>query len=667
MPIKKLLSIVSVLAGLLAGSSLQAADPAWDFEHHGEITFGYRFTDVRGYTPKFEELFNLKKGFRVEDISVRGDARERASAFSDAYALTATGLGGDPFTTAQLTTGKSGVYDVRATWRQSRYYWNRNDDTTLPVISASPSLSTGLTGNHDWTTVRKLGSIDLTLHATRNLRFTVDIARTSTDGPTRTTRTLDYLNAPNYWHSFARANSYVLDAPLEDHTYRFAGGVDYTWRLWDFHYVTGYQSFTENVNLSPVTPGETSINPATLSQSEPLNALAWSQMRKLITPVSEFSFRGSPRADLEWRGSYIYSHYRGPAALSATMSGTAPMNSANALAPYTLTETVTADVQESAHSVTEGFTWRPGSHWALDVDSRYSRYMSESENSIVNTFNGAPSFGSDDVLWKNGIGELAVNVLVTPSSKLMFRPGIRLVKTDIVAFEDGVLDAPRTHRIKRAQPELRVGYTPSSKFSVRGSLTNSVSNVSYTPLTPHTRTSGKVMARVQPLSNISIENSFSAFNASLLDSNFRNTVRSNSTIISYVWNEQVSLFGGFTYDSFYAQGDIEYARGVAPMSFLRDQEIHRVWQAGFDVKPIHSVGIRASGNYDRLTGEGVILAEPPGYGPARFPFVSASVYYDCDKLGRLSVDLARTYYIEELVTADNFSANLLTVRLTRKF
>ena len=43
---------------------------------------------------------------------------------------------------------------------------------------------------------------------------------------------------------------------------------------------------------------------------------------------------------------------------------------------------------------------------------------------------------------------------------------------------------------------------------------------------------------------------------------------------------------GFTYDSMFAEGNILYARGTAPLSdFLRDQEADRVIQAGVEAKP----------------------------------------------------------------------------------
>ncbi len=47
--------------------------------------------------------------------------------------------------------------------------------------------------------------------------------------------------------------------------------------------------------------------------------------------------------------------------------------------------------------------------------------------------------------------------------------------------------------------------------------------------------------------------------------------------------------------------------------------------------------------------------------------VTGTVYVNFPNAGRLSVDLQRTYYIEQIITANNFQANLLTIRWTRDF
>ena len=126
-----------------------------------------------------------------------------------------------------------------------------------------------MTDNHNWATVRKFGSADLTLHATNRLRFNFDYYRTTNDGPTFTTSSMDFVGSPSYWGSFARANPYSLYAPLSDETNRFTGGVDYTYRTWNFHYAIGYQTFTESMSQTNVSSPELSINPVMSSTQEP--------------------------------------------------------------------------------------------------------------------------------------------------------------------------------------------------------------------------------------------------------------------------------------------------------------------------------------------------------------------------------------------------------------
>jgi len=157
-------------------------------------------------------------------------------------------------------------------------------------------------------------------------------------------------------------------------------------------------------------------------------------------------------------------------------------------------------------------------------------------------------------------------------------------------------------------------------------------------------------------------------NNKLLTTNFQNNVRSNALTVSYSLGERFSVFGGFSYESYFAQGNILYARGTPPLSdFLRDQELNRVWSGGIEAKPAKRIGLRLSGNFDRSSGSGAITGEPPAYGPLTWPLVTGTIYCDLPKAGRIAVDLQRTYYNEEIVTGNNFSANLLTLRWTRSF
>ena len=667
--------MLTVAAFLVMGRALSAQSETSNpplklggFENTGEVTAGYRFTDVRGYRPQYDAMFGLRSGFRVEDMRLSGLTSPNNGSFADRYSFSASGIGGDPYSTTQFRLSKSNLYDLNVTWRQSYYYWNQNDNVVLPITTIAPTLSTGLTNNHDRATVRKMGSANLTLHATRNLQFTFEIAHGSNDGAAFTTRSLDFFNAPAYWAAFARANPYYLSAPLQDSSERVAGGLDYTLHGWSLHYKVGYQTYNENMTLNGIAPDQVSINPVALSLTEPLASLSWSQSRKLSAPGSEFSFNGNLTSRLKWRGSYIYYRYHGPASMDQSENGIAP-GSSGTLTPYAISESGRVTVSEPSHVVTQGITYDVLEWWDIDVDYRYSQYNSEANSNLQSLFNATTlSTGTSNSVWNNSLHELRVGLVFRPAKDLLIRPGVRLLDSDVESRTNGVVDQARTLRTKTAQPEMDFSYTPSRAFSIRGDIHHANSDAAYTAITPDSRTSGRLSVRYQPLAQLSIEDSMKISDSRLLESNFKSTVRSNSTNIFYAWNDRLTLFGGFTYDSFFAAGDIVYARGPAPLNpQLENQEINRIWQAGFEVQPTAHSGIRMSGNYDRTTGAGQIAGEPPAYGPMTWPMVSGSAYYDFRRAGKITIDLQRTYYSEELVPANNFSANLLTIRWTRGF
>ncbi len=637
------------------------------FNTQGSVSVGGRFADVKGYQPMYLQLFDLQPGFRLMDFNAFGEAKEGTNPLLDNYSLEMSNLGGDPFPTAQLDVSKNKLYDFRVSWRQDYYYWNQNDNVILPIAPVA-KLSTGLTNNHDWATVRKFGSADFTLHATDHLRFNFNYYRTTDSGATFTTASPDFLDSPGYWGTYARANPFYLYAPINDDTNRFTGGIDYTFHSFTFHYSLGYQTFTSITDANNVTSPELSIDPAASSTTEPLNSFTWSQFRRLTTPISELSFVGKPLANLEWRGSYLYYRYQGPISFDQSFNGIAP-GSTGALAPYSVSQNVRGTVKEPDNIVSQGFTYNIKDWWSFNVDYRYSRMTSEGIGTFNSLFDGTtPGTNQEDIIWRNGLSDLDVTMDLTPIGTLVIRPGIHLMKADVETLQGGVTDPALTQRIKTAWPEISVGYEPSKKFSIRGDLHSYTNGASYTAITPHTQVGGRMVVQIHPIAKLSFDNELNITNSKLLDTNYRNNFHGNASTLSYALNDRFSLFAGFSYESFFAQGDIVYIRGTAPLNdFLRDQEVNRVWQGGLDVKPTRSFGLRFSGNYVRSTGVAAISGEPPAYGPLRWPLATGTVFYDVPKVGRFSVDLQRTYYIEQIVTVNNFGANLLTIRWTRSF
>lgn len=660
-------------AAFFVGTALGVCGTAWGqderpfdwagFDTQGSFTAGYRFTDINGYQPKFSELFNLQGGLRLLDFNLGGRAKEGTTLFADSYHLTASGLGGDPFPGGQLTVSKAHVYDLRVNWRQSYYAWNRNDNAVLPTGLHA------LTTNHNFSTVRKFGSANLLIHATNRLKFRLEYGRNSRDGMNDTTRTMEYFGSPSAWGTFLRDNPYYVEAPLHELSNRFSGGLDYSLDHWSFHYTLAYQTFDQSLLFSNPGP-ERSINiDSTANVKEILNTASWSEARTLRTPSSEFFYNGSPNSRVTLRGDFIFTRYRGPATLDAAFDGLWRANSTGTVVqPYAVSMNSRSQLTEPSYVVDQGATVKLRDWVNLNVDYRFNRFTTHAVANTHSLFNSTPFSGEDTEDWSQNLHQLDLNLEFTPIQSLVLRPGIRLVKRDTTATIDGVVDNGRSQNLNTVWPIASFAYIPSRTFSVRADLQSITNGSSYTRITPHTDVGTRWVVRYQPVPKVSIEDNFTIRNRRLVDSAFQNNIRSNATTVSFAWNEKFSTFAGFSYDSFLATDSVTFLRGTAPLNTTwRDQTVNRVWQGGLAAKPLPRVGFSFSGNFVRTTGVGEITGEPANFGPMTFPMATATAYCDVPQMGRVALDLQRTYYIEQIVPGNNFSANLLTVRWTRGF
>jgi hypothetical protein len=678
------------------------------FQTQGSATFGYRFTDVKGRVQKYNELFNLQQGPRLMDFSLFGRANEGAGRFADRWSLDLSGMGGDPFPTARLTVSKEKVYDLTVSFRKDHYYWDRNDNVIVPnAATGTAAPGYALTNNHDWATTRQFASVDLTIHATRNLRFGFQFQRNTREGLTFTTNSLDFFGSPSSWGAFSRDNAYYLEAPVNEFMNRVTGSIDYTLREWNFHYRLGYQAFEQNYSADclvfdvstgiyepcSVTLPTRSIDiniPTTAS--ELVNSISIQSFRRLTTPVSEFSYDGKVGSRLSLRGGYIFYRYQGPATYNAAFNGTNRVFPTSA-GGYNVTENDQAQLSQPNHVIDQGFTVKLTDWVSFSTDYRYQRFTEEEQgirHSVLNV--SGTSADTADNAWRVGTHILTSSFEIIPVNSLIIRAGVRFMKNDIVVLEEDEADEARTKQIKSVSPMITVYYRPSKVFSVRGDFQSINNGASYVRLSPHIDKSGRFVFRVQPTSKLAIEDSLFIRNRNLLDPScetifvsncFENNSRTNATNISYSFNDKFALFAGFSYDSYFATDSIHFQRGAAPGDvFWRDQFINRVWQGGLSIKAPKYAGANFSGNFVRTTGFSQITGEPVRSGPLIWPMITGTFWFEVPRAGRLSLDLQRTYYAEEImqqgyspltpssltpIHANDFSANLLTIRWTKDF
>lgn len=640
-----------------------------DFENTGSITAGYRFTSISGYRPMYQDLFDLNSGFRILDFSVFGHARSGANAFADDYSIVINGIGGEPWSTTQLTVRKKNLYELRATFRQSYYYIDPN--ASAPV----PNGMNGLLSDHNWATVRKAGSLNLLVHATNNLKFNFEYSRNTRDGAEDTTRVMDYFGAPSSFGSFQRANPYYLVGLINEETNRVAAGVDYTLGNWSLHYKAGLQRFTDSfTGTNPFNP-ERSINTSDpVTANELLSTAEWTDYHRFSTPVSEFSWTGKLMPTLKATGSYFFFDYSGPASLTMSGAGLARGTSTSIFNPYSFVDNSNTRLREPNHIADQEFTWDVNGWLSMEAGYKYSRLDLTSNATFNSTSNccatsALTQSGVETNQWRIGTSTVNYGLLLTPASGLLIRLGVAYMKRDVEFLSDGAADPLTTLRTKTVLPTLSASWRPSKVFSIRANIDEINNGSSYTRETPHTDIGSRIVARVRPMEKFTIENTTVIRNSKLLTADYTNRLRNNSTTLTYDFSERASGYAGFSYNSFYARSFANFVRGPSPITdvTLTDQNVERLWQAGLNVVPVHRLTLSFAGNYIRVNGLGVVLGEKALYGPMTFPYASASLSWDAHKAGKLALQLQRAYYQEQIITGNNFGSDTLLIAWTRSF
>ncbi len=195
----------------------------------GSGSFGYRFVSVGGDRAKYDQLFNLQEGFRLFDGQFDIAPKQPNTGWFDRLSVSAQGLGGDPFPILRADLRKSGVYDLRLSYRATQYFYD------LP--------QTTLTPNRGWIDRRRFADADLRYTPTRNLRLRFFYNRTERAGSDLATSPFFYLGlAPGIWEAFGRPDSPSWVAPLREEANLFGGAIDYRLGKTDFHLEQSYRT-----------------------------------------------------------------------------------------------------------------------------------------------------------------------------------------------------------------------------------------------------------------------------------------------------------------------------------------------------------------------------------------------------------------------------------------
>jgi hypothetical protein len=162
-----------VLVGVLALPALSAAENEKNWS--ATVDLGYRGVSTDGNEDKYREDVNLDDGARLFDLDYAFRPSENTAL--DDFSLYASGLGGDPYTSAGLRARKIGRYDLRARYRSSDYFYR---DAGY-FFSDQGDL-------HTWNAERELADLRLKIEATDWLTVRVGADRMERTGGSTTSR-----------------------------------------------------------------------------------------------------------------------------------------------------------------------------------------------------------------------------------------------------------------------------------------------------------------------------------------------------------------------------------------------------------------------------------------------------------------------------------------------
>jgi hypothetical protein len=126
----------------------------------GAITAGYRLVDIDGAKDKYREDYNLRSGLRLFDLHADGTAKAPDDTRLDRFHLEVETPGDEPVSHFRLTAADRSLYDLRADFTRSKYFYATPQLFERPVAG-----DVRLDDLHDFNLVRTNGLVDLTVHA----------------------------------------------------------------------------------------------------------------------------------------------------------------------------------------------------------------------------------------------------------------------------------------------------------------------------------------------------------------------------------------------------------------------------------------------------------------------------------------------------------------------
>jgi hypothetical protein len=607
-----ILSSVSVFLPPLAKSQ-DSGPTTGGFRLGGSAELGYRFTDIEGRN-RYKETVNLMGGLKLFDFSLWGKDLER-KGLADSFSLNLTGIG-DPFPFGRLEVKKNKAYDVVATYKEYKYFFDRED-------------SFPLTDFHDFHQKRKRGTLALSLFPKDEFKLNLGYSHSERDG-----------NAAAPRFNFPGSNQ---DLDLRERLNEYFISGDFPVGDWDLFVKQSFWDF-ENKNEMPDGPENVE------RRKEHVNT--YTSTIKAHTQLGE-------RWDLDT--GYTFAHSEGRAELATDPAMFSPFGKGK--------------FNFNTHILELGASHLLKKELILHLDYMYHNVNQDGFSNPDQSLSLATRVTTDYRLWAH-TGTLQAEFL--PRENLTLRGGYRFQYRDIEAesfnsplfrqnsdFYNGG-DDPRDTRVVAHGWIGSADWKPYKFLSIFGEYQGANFDNPYTRISPENESISKVKVKYSPLAKeLNLIGTFLWKRRTNPDQDFRLEIKDYILAATYqpAFLRGLSLDASFTYENIHDQKDIVNQTlpliPVPPASFTRfsfDSDA-LIYTGGISYEGIYrGFGARFSGSYARTRKEN----------SQKYADGVLSFWYK-NEWATPILALERTYLRDRERRNDSFDANLVTLSLRKDF
>jgi opacity protein-like surface antigen len=570
------------------------------FQWGGDIELGYRITDVDGRN-RYKEVVNLSEGLRLFDLSLFGKDLDQ-KGLVDTLSFNLHGIG-DPFPSGRFEIKKNKSYDVVATYKEYKYFFDRTD--------------TPFTDNHNFNTRNKRGTLALSLFPKDDVQLNFGYSRWQRDGDGAAPR----FSAVSFPFT-------TVEQDFEEKMDEFFVSADFPIGNWDFHVKQSYWQFKNKDST------------ASTVQFEDIDS-------DVKTWVS--TLQGHTRVGDRWDFDigYVFAHSDGEAKIATS--------------PVVAVTSGRNDLNFNTHVVELGLSYLLMKEWILHFDYRFHTLDQDGRFNTDANPTPLPDNNTEYDL-RAHTGTLQLEYL--PRENLTLRAGYRLQYRDIdgenfaINAFDGGKDPQDTDILAHGWI-ASADWKPYKFLNFYGEYQGAHFDNPYTRISMEDENLAKVRVKYDtPLPNLSLKGLVTWKRKKNPDQDYQVDSQDYTLALTYqpVFIPRLSLDGSFTYEKIHDRKDIVNAVPTSVTDFVFNSSAY-IYSGGVTYEGIYrGLGARLYGSYAKTLQE-----NSQTYGDLVF-----SLWYKNKWLVPI-LTLERTYLVDRMVRNDGFDANLLTFSLRKDF